>query len=117
MEQHEIDEIIYDELGMAGAMVSGSKRARPGQEVVWNANLILDGPGKCWFGDVDLIQSADALQRIAERTGRKVYVLREHDARFETEKNPRLERAVRTFEPSSAAGRGNTSDAPPAPSA
>lgn len=100
MNEHEAYEIIYGELGMPGIMLSGSKRSRPGEEIVWNANLVLEGRGKQWFGDLDLIRSAAALQRIADRTNCKVYVLREHDARFETENNPRLENAVRTFEPS-----------------
>lgn len=92
-------EIIFKELGMAGRMLAGTKTARPGQEVVWNGNVIVEGHGKLWFGDIDLATDAAALQRVADRLG-KVYVLREKDARFEHESDPRLDRAVRVFEPS-----------------
>lgn len=94
-------EVVLNELGMAGAMLSGSKsayeRAHPDNLVVFNANLIVEGSGKIWYGDIDITESEDALQRVADQLG-KVYVLREGDARFKYEDNPRLENAVRVFE-------------------
>lgn len=100
-------DIASDELGMRGAMLSGSKRGyeeqHPGNKAVFNANVVSETHGKIWFGDLDLARQKDieALQKLANRLGAKVYVLREMDGRFEYEDKPRISAAVATFEPKS----------------
>lgn len=105
----------WELLGRPGAMLSGSKTAAPERRVVWNANVLIDQPNgkfsifpakrvspvKVWFGDLSITESEAKLQELANRFGQKVYVLREMDARFDTEANPRIDEAVAVFEPES----------------
>ena len=68
-----------------GRMVSGSKRAPEGQRCIWNANVVTKSGGKVWFGDLNLTKEGKLLKEVAEAIGEPIYVLREMDARFETE--------------------------------
>jgi hypothetical protein len=77
-----------------GRMISGSKRGPEGHVCVFNANLCTEKGVKFWFGDIDITADAADLKRIAAEKGCTVYVLREKDARFENEANPKLENAV-----------------------
>lgn len=88
-----------------GRVVSTSKTKyrnnNPGNEVYFNAN-VFGGEGKLWFGDIDLTIDSDALQSIADESRVELYVLREHDGRFDNEDRPMTEVrdiAVRTFTP------------------
>jgi hypothetical protein len=81
-----------------GRMVSGSKVAPKGQECVWNANVIVDGK-KVWYGDLNLTKDEKDLQKCANIIGKPLYILREMDARFDNEKNPKLDKAVKVFTP------------------
>ena len=97
----EKQKFIRKTLGYAGRMLSGSKRAvknKDGREhfAVWNANLIIEGYGKVWYGDIDITNEEDELKAIAKEVKAKVYVLREHDARFSNENAPKIENAVYT---------------------
>ena len=69
-------------------MVSGSKRARKGQQCVWNANIVIKSQGKVWFGDLNITKEGDTLKVIAADIGEPIYVLREMDCRFETQSDP-----------------------------
>lgn len=84
-------------LGFPGRMISGSKsdydRAHPGNVVVFNANVCTRSHGKIWYGDLDVTKDEAMLKALAGALGEDVFVLREHDARFETEAAPRLDRA------------------------
>lgn len=85
--------------GYAGAMLSGSKQARPGHVVVWNANVCTREHGKVWFGDIDLTDGGyEKANALADKLGVTVYVLREMDARFENERKPKFENAVYSTE-------------------
>ena len=81
-----------------GRMISGSKshygRQHPGNVIVFNANVLSKSRGKFWFGDLDLTRDADEIKALAAKEGEPVYVLREMDARFTTEANPKWENAV-----------------------
>jgi hypothetical protein len=68
-------------------MVSGSKIAPKGHKCVWNANIVTKSQGKVWFGDVDITKDGPVLKEIAAEAGEPLYVLREMDCRFETEKD------------------------------
>lgn len=104
-------DIARDELGVFGRMLSGSKsgyeRTNPDSKPVFNANIIGETHGKIWYGDLDLKTDKDrsALQRLANRLGTKVFVLREMDARFKNEDNPLIENAVETFVPNASEKR------------
>jgi hypothetical protein len=101
MELGEIYSVCDELLGMPGVMLSGSKSAPAERRMVWNANIVISGkpPVKVWFGDLSITDSNDKLQELANRTGKTVFILREMDARFDTERKPRLENAVEIYEP------------------
>ena len=85
----ETGHVIREHLGMWGRMLSGSKvaysEAYPNHEIYYNANLFVEGQGKVWFGDIDLTEDALSLQAIADQLGARVYILYEHDGRFDKE--------------------------------
>ncbi len=87
-------------LGWAGRMICGSKtfyRERyPGNAAIFNANVCIR-TGKIWWGDLDLTLDEPLLRALAMRLGEVVYVLYEHDGRFESERSPRFDRAVCKF--------------------
>jgi hypothetical protein len=85
--------------GCPGRMISGNKRGPDGHICVFNANVCTRGRGKIWFGDIDLTVDAEDLKALAAEQNDTVYVLREHDARFVTESNPRFDWAVAVVEP------------------
>ncbi len=87
-------DIAEQYLGFPGCMLSQSKTAPEGQKVVWNANVCTIGNGKIWFGDLNIDRSLDNLTDLAFHLNTPVYVLREMDARFENERNPRFDEAV-----------------------
>ena len=70
-----------------GRMISGGKKAPEGHKCVWNANIVTESKGKVWWGDVDITKDAPKLKAIAAEAGETLYVLREMDCRFNTEKD------------------------------
>lgn len=77
-----------------GRMLGASKRAPEGHRCVSNANIFTRESGKIWFGDLDLTAEAAELVALASRLGEELYVLREHDGRFQRENNPNWSAAV-----------------------
>jgi hypothetical protein len=71
-----------------GRLLSASKsdyrNANPENEIYFNAN-IFTSEGKIWYGDLDITKDAEKLKRISESIGKKLYVLKEMDGRFENE--------------------------------
>ena len=94
--------VIIKHIGSVGRMLSGSKsgysQTHPGNLTVFNANLIVDGR-KVWYGDIDLTLQEKELQAAATEIGKPIYVLREMDARFDNEKKPLLDKAVKVVKP------------------
>jgi hypothetical protein len=94
--------VLAATLGPPGRMITPSKSAyrdsHPDHLVVFNANICLTG-AKVWHGDLDLTADEPALLDLAARTGAIADVLYEHDARFRSETNPRIERAVYSVTP------------------
>jgi hypothetical protein len=82
-----------------GRMISAGKKSPAGHVCIFNANVCTRSAGKIWFGDIDLTTDAADLQRLANEKGEAVYVLREHDARFENERAPKFANAVAVIEP------------------
>jgi hypothetical protein len=87
-----------------GRMLSGSKSAyylqHPDHVTVFNANVCVRSRGKIWHGDLDITDDIADLKRLALSCGETVYVLREMDARFQSEAAPLYDRAVATVGPS-----------------
>lgn len=77
-----------------GRMMGGTKISPKGHLCVWNANICTKKFGKIWFGDLDLTTDEQKLIELAKGFGEELYILREMDARFTTEANPRFDRAV-----------------------
>lgn len=71
-----------------GSMIAAYKIAPKGHVCVWNGNLITKSSGKIWFGDLNLTKEGSLLKEIAIEIGETLYVLRESDCRFGTEKDP-----------------------------
>jgi len=72
-----------------GRMISGSKSGYSGRNpeniIVFNGNIITKAHGKIWFGDIDVTKDFDKLKEISNEIKQDLYILREHDARFENE--------------------------------
>jgi hypothetical protein len=78
--------------GMCGQILNGSKSD---SNIVYNANIII-GKKKHWFGDFRK-QWEHKLFEVSKLIGEDVYLLREMDARFDNENNPKIENAVFSF--------------------
>lgn len=105
MYQTEIEELIMFKLGFNGRMLSPSKSGyinnHPDGKPIFNANIIVNGD-KVWYGDVDLVEDSVVLQDLTNMIGENLYILREMDARFGAENNPKgilEEKAVKTIRP------------------
>jgi|688.fasta_scaffold80382_6 hypothetical protein len=107
MKNIEITQIVERVLGYSGRMISGSKsgyrKVYPENVPVFNANLVIEDAGKhvkVWHGDVDLTVDAEKLLKASEKTGKKLYVLYEMDARFDREEDPAIERHIASYDAS-----------------
>lgn len=87
-------------LGFPGFMLSSSKtmyrESYPKNYVIFNGNVIVDGK-KVWYGDVDISKSGNKLKELAIKENVDIHVLYEHDARFENEENPPVEKAAASY--------------------
>lgn len=72
-----------------GRMISGSKsgymREHPDNLISFNANIVIETRGKIWHGDLDVTSDYENLEKVAETLEEPLYILREHDGRFENE--------------------------------
>jgi hypothetical protein len=96
-----MEKIIMETLGYHGKMISGSKSgyssSKPKNLPVFNSNVIASLSGelvKIWHGDIDITLSIEKLKELSTHLDAEIYVLREMDARFENENNPRIENFV-----------------------
>jgi hypothetical protein len=75
-----------------GRMLGGSKvdysEEHDGDLIIFNANVLMPGYGKVWYGDLNLTEDYLVLREIAEKLNTDLYVLWEMDARFGKEDNP-----------------------------
>lgn len=62
-------------------------RLNPRNRVFFNAN-IATREGKIWWGDLDITKDREKLQNVADELDTTLYILREMDYRFGTEKRP-----------------------------
>lgn len=96
MSEHE--KIVETLLGHKSKLIAGSKsgyRSRhPKNLICFNANVVVEGLGKVWYGDLDITLDEALLVRLAQLLEREVYVLQEMDGRFDNEENPKIEKAI-----------------------
>ena len=87
-------EQIFDRAGLSTGRCFGSKtlyhKAHPNRLglVIWNGNVFCRKKGKIWWGDFDLVTDKEKLRAVARRLRNRLYLLREHDGRFERENLP-----------------------------
>jgi len=76
----------------SGRMVGGSKTGyrneHPDDLIIFNANILMPGYGKVWYGDLNLTEDYLVLREIAQNLNTELYVLRESDGRFGEEDKP-----------------------------
>lgn len=106
IKNEKILDIFYRNGMMLGRLISFSKslyrQMYPGNEVYFNANIIIQSSGKVWYGDIDVTFDRPTLQNIANELNEPLYVLREMDARFENEDlsvEELVKKAVAVIEP------------------
>jgi hypothetical protein len=75
-------------MGRCFGSKSGYANAHPKHDFVPNANVFSKRGGKLWFGDLDLECDRPALERVARHLRCRLYVLSEHDGRFEEASRP-----------------------------
>ena len=75
-----------------GRMIGGSKSGyinmHPDELIVFNANVLMPGYGKVWYGDLNLTEDYLVLKDIAKSLNSTLYVLWESDGRFGLEMKP-----------------------------
>jgi hypothetical protein len=75
-----------------GRMIGGSKvdyhGEHPDDLIVFNANVLMPGYGKVWYGDLNLTEDYLVLKDIAKSLNSTLYVLWEMDGRFGEENKP-----------------------------
>ena len=75
-----------------GRMIGGSKShyhmEHPDDLIVFNANVLMPGYGKVWYGDLNLTEDYLVLREISECLDTTLYVLWESDGRFGEENKP-----------------------------
>ena len=75
-----------------GRMLGGSKMdyhtEHPNDLIIFNANVLMPGYGKVWYGDLNLTEDYLILREIAQNLNTDLYVLWEMDVRFGLEMKP-----------------------------
>lgn len=84
---------------MISSSKSGYKDRFPDHLVVFNANIVTSDKTKVWHGDLDVTADADDLKALAAKHDETLYILRESDARWGNEDDPKIERAVAVVKP------------------
>ena len=73
-------------------MIGGSKTGYCTEHsddlIVFNANVLMPGYGKVWYGDLNLTQDYIILKSIADSLDTTLYILWESDGRFGEENKP-----------------------------
>ncbi len=71
---------------MIGGSKMGYRTEHPDDLIVFNANVLMPGYGKVWYGDLNLTQDYILLKSIAESLDTTLYILWESDGRFGEER-------------------------------
>ena len=78
---------LYD-ARMIGGSKTGYTQDHSDDLIVFNANVLMAGRGKVWYGDLNLTKDYVMLKGIAETLNANLYVLWESDGRFGEENKP-----------------------------
>ena len=73
---------------MLGAHKIDYRMENEGDLIVFNANVLMSGYGKIWYGDLNLTLEWVILKSIAQSLNTTLYILWEMDARFGEEGKP-----------------------------
>jgi hypothetical protein len=91
-------EVAQKIMGYPGRMLSGSKGQyrwdNDDHLIAFNGNLFVSKSEKIWYGDMDITIEEENILKLAKKLGRSVYVLHEHDGRFEKEDKCDLSKAI-----------------------
>lgn len=91
----DITDKIIEVLGITGRMISASKSRyiedNPNGKPIFNANIAIEGEGKVWYGDIDVVKDEIALSTLYQIIGKPLYIFHEYDYRFENEDKPLIE--------------------------
>ena len=76
--------------GLNCARLIGYSKSRyrsdhPNDEVYFNANIFTEKHGKVWWGDLNLTSDRKLLEKVACELNEDLYMIREHDGRFNNE--------------------------------
>ncbi len=75
-------------MGRCFGSKSGYRSIHPKNIFIPNSNVFCRKRGKIWWGDVDLHVDKGALERVARHLRSRLYVLSEHDGRWENAELP-----------------------------
>jgi hypothetical protein len=75
-------------MGRCFGSKSGYRNTHPKCDFIPNANVFSRRGGKVWWGDLDLLRDRRALELVAQRLRSRLYVLSEHDGRFDEAVRP-----------------------------
>jgi len=73
---------------MVGGSKTGYRNEHPDDLIIFNANILMPGHSKVWYGDLNLTEDYLVLKDIAKSLDSVLYVLRESDGRFGEEDKP-----------------------------
>ncbi len=73
---------------MIGGSKTGYRNMHPDDLIIFNANVLMPGYGKVWYGDLNLTEDYLVLKDIAKSLNTTLYVLWESDGRFGEEDKP-----------------------------
>jgi hypothetical protein len=81
-----VTEIFKEEKLHTARMICSSKTtyrvSYPDNIAFFNCNILLEGWGKVWFGDLDVTRDKRKLIQVASKLRQPLYLFRESDARF-----------------------------------
>ena len=86
--QKYFDAFEFYDARMIGGVKWEYTEQHPDDLIVFNANVLMPGYGKVWYGDLNLTEDYKTLKKIAESLNTDLYVLWEMDARFGEEMKP-----------------------------
>ena len=86
--QQHFDAFGFDYARMIGGAKWEYSDEHRGDLIVFNANVLMPGYGKVWYGDLNLTEDYETLVKIGKTLDSLLYVLWESDARFGEEMKP-----------------------------
>ena len=86
--QKHFDAFGFDYARMIGGAKWEYSDKHRGDLIVFNANVLMPGYGKVWYGDLNLTEDYLVLKDIAQSLNSTLYVLWESDGRFGDENKP-----------------------------